>query len=241
VLELCLKPIVSRSKYAQVQSRLCQCEKGHSGYCDEFPFLREFKVSHPLVAKKIERDATMTTGASWKSQDAGPNRILRWVVLLSDEELLEFSIDMKKLKPQVVAKLREKAASYEDCIEVAKKLTWLAYQMLDAPPPSAEIAAYLEAHFGATISGSTTCIVCRQPLSFNLFSEARRGRAEIETGHMNPRSHKAHNVGFVHRECNIAQGQRTLQEFYSWIKEILVRAESNPIARNPDVQNPEVD
>ncbi|HAJ61753.1 MAG TPA: hypothetical protein DCP31_22990 [Cyanobacteria bacterium UBA8543] len=202
--------------------------------------MREFKVSHPSVAKKIERDATMTTGASWKSQDAGLNRILRWVMLLSDDELLDFGINMSQLKPQVIAKLREKAASYVDCIEVAKKLTWLAYQMLDAPQPLAETSAYLVAHFEPMIPGSTTCIVCRKSLSFNLFAEARRGRAEIETGHMNPRSHKAHNVGFVHRECNIAQGQRTLQEFYSWIREILERAESNPIARNPDVQNHEV-
>lgn len=241
MIELCLKPLNSRSKYAKIQSRLCQCKKGHNSFCDEFPFLREFKVSHPLVAKKIERDATMTTGASWKSQDAGPNRIWRWVMLLSDEELLEFGINMKELKPQVVGKLREKAASYQDCIEVAKKLTWLAYQMLDAPQPSAENTTYLQAHFEHIVSGSTTCIVCRKPLSFNLFAEAKRGKAEIETGHINPRSHKSHNVGFVHRECNIAQGQRTLQEFYSWIREILDRAENNPIARNPDIQNHEVE
>lgn len=70
----------------------------------------------PSVANKIKRDPTMTTGAAWKSEDAGPNRILRWVMMLDDDELLKYGLDMSKLKPRVVAKLREKAADYDSCI-----------------------------------------------------------------------------------------------------------------------------
>jgi len=224
MLELCLQQIPSRSKYDKIQPRLCQREKGHAGRHDEFPFLREFQSSYPAVANKIKRDATMTTGAAWKSEAAGPNRILRWVMLLSDRELLRFGIRMKGLKPQVIAKLRDKAARYGDCLEVAKKLAWLAYQMPDAPMPTPPTIAYLEAHFGTMALGSTTCLVCRTPLSFNLFSMAVRGKAEIETGHRNPREHNAENVGFAHRECNIAQGAKTLSEFYRWVAEILERA-----------------
>jgi len=33
------------------------------------------------------------------------------------------------------------------------------------------------------------------------------------------------NVGFGHRECNIAQGAKTLDEFYQWIEAILARVE----------------
>ena len=29
-----------------------------------------------------------------------------------------------------------------------------------------------------------------------------------------------------HRECNIAQGTKTLDEFYQWIEEILARVEA---------------
>ena len=32
------------------------------------------------------------------------------------------------------------------------------------------------------------------------------------------------NVGFAHRDCNIAQGDKSLAEFYDWIKGILSRA-----------------
>jgi len=39
------------------------------------------------------------------------------------------------------------------------------------------------------------------------------------------REHNAENVGFAHRECNIAQGAKTLPEFYRWIAEILERVQ----------------
>jgi hypothetical protein len=185
--------------------------------------LRELAREYPTIANKIKRDATMTTGAAWKSEEAGPNRILRWVMLLSDEELTRFGINMAGLKPQVVAKLREKSATYNDCMSVARKLTWLVYGMEGAPTPSASVRAYLESHFGAIEPGTARCIVCRDLMPFELFAKAMRGKAEIETGHLNPRRHNAHNVGFAHRECNIAQGSKTLPEFYAWIEAIVTR------------------
>lgn len=227
MINLCLAKIASRSRYDTIQPRLCQKEKGHKGPHAEFPFLVELAASHPRVADKIGRDSTMTTGAAWKSADAGPNRILRWVMLLSDEELLKFGINMQSLKPQVVAKLREKAAIYETCIEVAKKLTWLVYQMPDAPTPSQDLARYLEAYFGPMKLNSGTCMVCCAPLSFKLFAVATRGKAAIETSHSNPRVHNSDNVGFAHRECNIAQGGMTLEQFYQWIEGILARVKGS--------------
>lgn len=222
-MNFCNKKINSRSQYASIQSKKCHLPKHHAGRCCEFPFLQDLKKTHPAVAKKIERDSTMTTGAAWKSDDAGPNRILRWVMLLDDETLLNYGIDMRQLKPGVVDKLRQKAASYDECILSAIKLTWLAYQMEDAPTPSKEVREYLENFYGKMTPGSTHCIICKLPLSFELFSLAKRGRAEIETCHINPRLHNPENVGFGHRECNIAQGAKSLDEFYKWINDILIR------------------
>ena len=224
MLDFCLKKVSSRSKYADISARRCYKIKGHEGKCAEFPYLAHLKKVAPKVAAKIQRDATMTTGASWSSKDAGPNRILRWVMLLSDEELQRYEINMKIFKPQVVAKIREKAASYKDCMEVSMKLTWLVYQMPKAPSPPGQIRAYLEAIFGVMQSHSTACEICKLPLSFQLFQEARRGRALIETCHFDPRRHNANNVGFAHRECNIAQGNKSLEEFYEWIEGILRRS-----------------
>lgn len=220
----CNKTLPTRSQYADVADHCCHRPQGHTGKCDEFPFLRHLQVSNKQVAEKIKRDATMTTGAAWKSEDAGPNRILRWVMLLNDEELCDYGINMADLKPGVVAKLREKAADYNSCIMVAAKLTWLVYQMEDAPNPPNEIKEYLEDLFGEIVPNSTCCVICRLPLSYKLFSMAARGKAAIETCHKNPRMHNPNNVGFGHRECNIAQGAKTLDEFYEWIQDILERA-----------------
>lgn len=225
-MDFCGKVLPNRSQYKDVFSKYCHKEKGHEGRCLEYPYLSHLKKAHKRVANKIIRDATMTTGAAWKSQDAGPNRILRWVMQLSDVELLYFGLDMKKLKPGVVAKLKEKSASYEDCMCVAAKLTALVYQMQGAPSCPNNVQEYLEKRFGKFISGSTTCIICRENLNFSLFESAQRGKAEIETAHSNPRTHTDENVGFAHQECNIAQGNKTLDEFYAWIKEILERVEN---------------
>lgn len=186
--------------------------------------MKDLQKRYKKIADKIKRDSTNTTGASWASDDAGPNRILRWAMLLSDEELLNYELDMSKLRPGIVAKLREKAATYEDCMQVAMKLTWLVYQMPDSPTPPDDIQRYLEKVFKEMTPGSTKCEVCLLPISFNLFSTAQRGKAAIETCHKNPRVHNADNVGFAHRECNIAQGAKTLDEFYAWIEGILDRA-----------------
>lgn len=224
--ELCHEIISSRSAYDSIQPKFCQLPKGHSGKHSEFHYLDHLRTIQKSVADKIKRDSTMTTGAAWKSTEAGPNRILRWVMLLSDSDLKHYNIQMDKLKPQVVAKLREKSATYDDCMAVAKKLTWLVYQMNEAPSPPQDIKEYLENYFGKMASGSTTCIICKEKLSFSLFSKAQRGKAEIETGHISPREHNAENVGFAHRECNIAQGNKTVLEFYDWIRGIIERLDA---------------
>ncbi len=223
-IEFCHAPVVSRSRFSAAAVRRCYLPVGHAGPHQEYPYLHHLGSVAPKVKAKIVRDATMTTGASWKSADAGPNRILRWVMLLSDEQLLELGLDMDALREVVVAKLREKAAPYEDCMAVAQKLTWSAYGMPEAPEPPRDVREYLEALFGPIETDATTCLVCRLPIGFSQFAEARRGRAKIESAHSNPRAHTSDNVGFAHRACNIAQGDKTLDEFYVWIESILERA-----------------
>lgn len=223
-LRLCHKPLVGRSRYEALIQRRCFREAAHPGPCDEYPYIHHLEEVAPRVAAKIKRDATKTTGAAWKSDDAGPNRIDRWVMLLSDDELRDgFGINIAAMKPTVQAKLREKAASYDDCMAVAAKLTWTAYQMANAPTAPPEVQSYLESRFAPFAPGSTRCIVCHDYLDFEAFAKAQRGRAHIETAHANPRLHNPENVGFAHRECNIAQGGLSLSEFYGWIRGILDR------------------
>jgi hypothetical protein len=229
-MAFCNKALKARanSKYDAAGIHRCYRESNHAGSCDTFPYLDHLGEVAPRVRAKIIRDSTKTTGASWKSEDAGPNRISRWTMLLSDEELAALGVKMNLLKPWVVAKLREKAASYEDCMDAARKLTWSAYGMQSAPPPDTMTKRYLESLFGPIGQPTTSCLICRAPLDFGLFEGARRGRAEIETAHASPRAHNAENVGFAHRHCNIAQGDKSLDAFYDWIQGILERASRIP-------------
>ena len=72
----------------------------------------------------------------------------------------------------------------------ARYLAWLVYGMEGAPDADPATKSYLEAHFGPIVQGATGCLVCRAPLRFALFHEARTiGKAEIETAHANPREH----------------------------------------------------
>jgi hypothetical protein len=224
-MEFCGKPLKphGKSKYDAPRLHRCYRERNHKGSCKEFPFLEHLKAVAPRVAGKIARDATKTTGASWKSKGAGPNRISRWTMLLSDAKLRALGINVAAFKPWVVAKLRDKAATYENCMSVAQYLTWCAYSLINSPDPDAHTRQYLAALFGPIVKGTTLCLVCQAPLDFALFAAARRARAEIETAHSEPRSHTPGNVGFAHRSCNIAQGDKTLSEFYDWIKGILSR------------------
>lgn len=224
-MNLCAKALKRvKSKYDPIDLHRCFLEAGHTGKCEEFPYLRQLGSISPKVAKKIIRDATMTTGAAWKSEDAGPNRISRWVMLLSDGELAQVGINIAKLKPIVVAKLRDKAATYDQCMEVAMGLTRSVYGMTNAPAASDEVSAYFQELLLPIVPNSTVCLICKGPLDFADFALARRGKAELETAHATARSHNAQNAGFAHRVCNIAQGDRSLSDFYNWIRDILQRA-----------------
>jgi hypothetical protein len=88
-MAFCDKPLKARknAKYDAADLHRCHLTPGHDGFCEEFPYLKHLAEVAPRVCAKIIRDATKTTGASWKSEDAGPNRISRWTMLLSDDEL----------------------------------------------------------------------------------------------------------------------------------------------------------
>lgn len=212
-----------RSRFDPEDLHRCQLPEGHQGACSEYHYLASMAGTAPRVRNKIIRDATKTTGASWNSEDAGPNRISRWTMLMTNEQLVELGIPMNTLSPIIQRKLREKAATYDDCMGAARKLAWQAYGMLNAPVPDAATKSYLESFYGPIIPGTTSCLICKDRLDFGHFENARRGRADIETAHATPREHNATNVGFAHRACNIAQGNMTLPEFYDWMRGILDR------------------
>ena len=229
-MDFCHRPVVSRSQFAAIANHRCWRETGHAGLCDEYPYLRHLKTVAPKVSEKIKRDSTNTTGAAWRSDDAGPNRILRWAVMLDDTELLSYGLDLRGLSDVIRRKLRQRAAAYEDCMSVAQALTHAVYRMTNAPEPPDETRTYLENALGPISPGSATCIICLEPLDFGSFALAKRGAAELDTAHRDPRMHTPGNVGFAHHRCNVAQGDMTVDGFYDWAESILRRAGRRPPA-----------
>lgn len=223
-LTYCHDLLSSRSRFATDKYPRCNDIQGHRGRCTEFPFLKHLKVVAPKVAQKVQRDAMMTTGAPWKSDEAGPNRILRYAMLLSDAELAELGVPMHGLEEHVVRKLRAKAAPYAHCVSVAEYLTLQVYEMPGAPACPAPLVEFLTSALDRDFqSESTACLICKEPMAFALFELAQRGKAEVETAHANPRTHLPGNVGFAHRFCNIAQGDKELNDFYAWVAGVLER------------------
>jgi len=193
---------------------LCQLKNNHEGRCDKTPFLNELKVSFPKVAEKIEQDAYHSRGNKTKPYK---NRSFRWDRPISLESASGLKNKMKLGIP------KKEYATQKQCHQVAKKLTRLVYEMKNAPPCPKSIIKYLDKK---PASNQCRCPLCLRILDINDFSAAEWGKAKIEMWHNFPLSerkinHVAGNMSWGHRECNIAQGEKTTEEVLLWFKKIL--------------------
>ena len=190
--------------------RRCKRPAEHNGRCTDMPFLDHFKKGlNAKVAKKIERDSFNTRGASWgrdaQGKQARRNRQPRWSLGPGD-----------RFYPA-------HHQSYEVCLTIAAELTVQAYEMVGAPQCPAEIVRFLPR---APIKDAGLCPICRLPMMFSDFSEASQSLAEIDTDHLNPTLERRHipgNVAFVHHDCNTTKGDRSIEDFITWVEGVLGR------------------
>jgi hypothetical protein len=198
---------------AEYQTK-CNRVAAHSGKCDDMPFLEALRTSSDIglkAANKVERDSMLTKGISWDTvkdkADATkkrPNRCLRWEFPKEHKDFDIFYCD------------------YGTCFEVAKALALMAYRMEGSPPADEEAKNWLRELNQP--SGKYVCPVCLEMIPFELFAKAKRSKAEIDTAHypvpqvsVKRGKHRADNVAFVHHSCNVAQGNRTEEEFVQWM------------------------
>ena len=189
--------------------RQCKKASGHRGRCSDMPFLTHLKGTFPKVAEKIERDSFQTRGASWgrdtEGRQARRNRQPRWTLQEGDTFYPRHH------------------QSYEVCLDIASELTIQVYEMFGAPDCPDEIASYLPR---VPTNNSGICQVCRSSLEFEDFSAATQSLAAIDTDHLDPtieRRHISGNVFLVHHICNTTKGDRSIDEFLSWMMEVLER------------------
>jgi hypothetical protein len=174
--------------------------------------LRNSSEAGTKAANKIERDAMLTKGISWEtvsqssdSTKKRPNRCLRW----------EFPAEHKDHDIFY--------ADYDTCFEVAKSLAVIAYCMEGAPPPDDEAKSWLPG-LEDQMDNKYRCPICLEVIPFDSFLKAKRSKAEVDTAHYpHPQvsalrgKHDANNVAFVHHSCNVAQGNRTAEQFLDWM------------------------
>lgn len=193
---------------------MCLREAGHKGRCTDMPFLVHLTASpnklHRAVAEKIGRDALNTRGAAWPANQKGVqkrrNRQPRWTLKPGDQ-----------LFPK-------HAADYQTCLLVAQILALHVHEMQEAPPYPPDAVKFLPR---PPKHGTYLCPVCRVPINFKDFGRAAQSKAVLETAHLDPTMERIHtpgNVRLAHRVCNIAQGDRSIEDFTSWIRGILERA-----------------
>ena len=95
--------------------------------------------------------------------------------------------------------------------------------MMGAPVCPPEIERLLDKK---PTQNNAKCPICNRPLNINDFGKAKWGKALIEMCHVLPLSehkvmHNYENMSWAHRECNIAQGEKSIPEFLVWISDIL--------------------
>ncbi len=209
-MQACNKTIRNNTKAKYI----CKLEKNHTGRCDKAPFLKDLRVSFPKGAAKINQDAYHTRGNKTKPYK---NRSFRWDHAISKKK----ESRLKNKKNLGIPK--KEYATQEQCYLVAKKLTRLIYEMKNAPSYPKSIIKYLDKK---PVSNKCRCPLCLKILDINDFSKAKWGKAEIEMWHNFPLSEKAirhvtNNMSWGHRDCNIAQGEKTTKKTLSWFKTIL--------------------
>lgn len=95
--------------------------------------------------------------------------------------------------------------------------------MVGAPRCLADTTCYLPRAPQADVA---KCPICVAPLAFDEFDLAEQSKAAIDSDHLNPsltQRHAPGNVAFVHHLCNTTKGDRSLDEFDSWMREVLER------------------
>lgn len=194
----------------------CKLEKNHRGKCNPFPFLNHLKKTYRKIAEKIIQDAYHTRGNKTKPYK---NRSYRWDTPISQEEASRLKNQENKGIP------KKEFSSQEECFKVAKKLTRLIYEMDGAPDCPIEIIKYLDKAPDKT-NNPCKCPLCLEKLNIDDFNENVWGKAKVELWHVEPLKdsevqHKAENMEWGHRTCNIAQQERTTAQTVNWMEKIV--------------------
>ena len=218
---------------------LCTKPKGHKGQCSSKFISKLLKANFGLMHRKNTTDAYMTPG----DQKAVKNRADRcYPIRLTQEQVLELNREGKR-----GVGIRHKFSSTpHDCFHIHKELT---AQVLAIPEVlndiqenssslDMDIIEYLSPlieKYRDNPNKSLSCRICGEPITAKHFITAHGSSdgSSVQLGHIipptgkNETAHRSGNVQWIHRDCNIIQGEKTELETLEKLERIVLYLRSN--------------
>ena len=227
--KLCSKP---HGKY----KHLCTKPHGHKGACSRNSISSVLNDKYKHIARKIRTDAYITPGDA-KSVKNRADRC--YPVKLSQEEVAS----LNKRGDRAVGIRKKFSSTQQDCFEIHKQLT---AQALCIPGVLEKVSSPKNLStlnfLGPLIEGyrdnpnnSLSCRICGEPiLEGDFITEHGSALAtSAQIGHIFPpngkdsTAHRAGNVQWIHRDCNLIQGDKTEEETLDKLKGIIENLKNN--------------
>lgn len=211
---------------------LCTRLKDHRGRCSKNRLSSNILSGSKKIAEKTTLDTYSTPG----DQKAVKNRADRcYPRQLSQDEVRE----QNKAGRRAVGIRSKFSSTPQDCFEIHKQLT---AQALAIPSVLEKVdllnndnLAIIE-HLNPLIQGyknnsnkALSCRVCGEPIKEEDFNTAHgcHNSNSAQLGHIEPppdkdsTAHRSRNVQWIHRDCNIIQGEKTEQETLEKLEKIV--------------------
>ena len=218
---------------------ICTKPKGHKGRCSSKFISKLLNCNFGFIHRKIATDAYITPG----DQKSVKNRADRcYPIRLTQDQVLELNRQGKK-----GVGIRAKFSSTpEDCFRIHKELTAQALaipEVLDTVLREStelekglvEILHPLISFYRDNHNNSLSCRICGEPITAKDF-ETTHGSSDsnsVQLGHIvppagkNETAHRAGNVQWIHRDCNIIQGDKNERETLEKLEKIVLYLRHN--------------
>jgi|10_taG_2_1085330.scaffolds.fasta_scaffold22903_4 hypothetical protein len=216
-------------KAASKHGHKCTRIKNHKGRCSHTAVSRVVeKFIDSKAGKKLKCDSYMTPG----DKGAVKNRADRcYSVRLIKTEIME----LNRLGKKGVGIRKRFSSTPVDCFKInvslASQIVSISGQPRKTPDSEdKDILDCLRAAADLNHPGGVRCRICLEPIKLENFHTAPNSSdgKSVQLGHIDPMTtadessaHVAGNVNWIHRDCNIMQGEKSEEDTLDWMARIL--------------------
>ncbi len=218
-------------KKCSKHGHLCTKKAGHSGPCSYRSLTRTIEKIEPKLGRKMGTDSYMTPG----NKGAAKNRADRcFPIQYSKQEIYEAN---KRGEYGTCIPTRF-SSTPEDCFQINVELAiqiisienfYIDEDLLDEE--ERDVLGFLSQVSKYRYPNNLRCRICNELIFVENFHTAHGSSADkqVQLGHIIPyingedeTAHVAGNTQWIHRDCNIIQGEKTEQETFQQLSRILI-------------------